>query len=86
INQAARLSDFSSGGTIWASKSLLTKLSPENRRHIRYGIRRKDEQGVETIVESTFATASSLADTTKQNDKLRDIDSLPIAEIFDITL
>jgi len=85
INQAARLSDFAAGGTIWASKSLLTKLSPENRRQIRYGIRRKDDQGVETIVESTFATAASLADFTKQNEKLKDIDSLPIAEIFDIT-
>ena len=84
INQSARLSDFAQGGTVWASKALLSKLSPENRRHIRYGIRRKDEQGVETIVESTFATASTLVDPARQSDKLRDIESLPIAEIIDI--
>lgn len=84
INQAARLSDFAPGGTIWASKSLLSKLSPENRRHIRYGIRRKDEQGLETIVESTFSTVANLTDPSRLHDKLRDIDSLPIAEIIDI--
>lgn len=84
INQAARLSDFSQGGTIWASKALLSKLSPENRRHIRYGIRRKDEQGVETIVEATFSTTSSMSDSTKYNEKLKDIALLPIAEIIDL--
>ena len=85
INQAARLSDFAQGGTIWASKALLSKLSPDNRHHIRYGIRRKDEQGVETIVESTFATVSTMGDPKEQNDKVKDIASLPIAEIIDIT-
>lgn len=84
INQAARLSDFAQGGTIWASKALLSKLSPDNRRRVRYGIRRRDDQDVETVVEATFATASSLLDSERQNDKLRDIASMPIAEIIDI--
>jgi len=84
INQAARLSDFAQGGTIWASKALLSKLSPDNRRRVRYGIRRRDDQDVETVVEATFAAASSLLDNERQNDKLRDIASMPIAEIIDI--
>lgn len=84
INQAARLSDFASGGTIWASKALLSKLSSENRHRIRFGIRRRDEQGLETLVESTFATVSSLLEPGKSAEKLRDIESLPIAEIIEI--
>ena len=86
INQAARLSDFAQGGTVWTSKALISKLSPENRRRISYGIRRRDEQGVETLVESTFSTISIMNEPARQNDKLRDIASLPIAEIIDITL
>lgn len=85
INQASRLSDFAQGGTIWTSKNLVSKLSPENRRHIRYGIRRRDEQGVENLIESTFSTISIMNEPARQNDKLRDIASLPIAEIIEIT-
>ena len=85
INQASRLSDFAQGGTIWTSKNLVSKLSPENRRHIRYGIRRRDEQGVENLIESTFSTISIMNEPARQNDKLRDIGSLPIAEIIEIT-
>jgi class 3 adenylate cyclase len=84
INQASRLSDFAQGGTIWTSKNLVSKLSPENRRHIRYGIRRRDDQGVENLIESTFSTISIMNEPARQNDKLRDIASLPIAEIIDI--
>ena len=84
INQASRLSDFAQGGTIWTSKNLVSKLSPEDRRHLRYGIRRRDEQGVENLVESTFSTISIMNEPGRQNDKLRDIASLPIAEIIDL--
>src|SRR3972149_2578504 len=68
INQASRLSDFAQGGTIWTSKNLVSKLSPENRRHIRYGIRRRDEQGVENLIESTFSTISIMNEPARQNE------------------
>lgn len=69
ISEAARLSEFASGSTIWASKTLISMLDPEHRNQIRYGIRTQDDQGVETLVESTFASPSSV---------------LPVAEIIEI--
>ena len=84
INQAARLSDFAPGGTLWVTKSLISKLSPEDRRHLRYGIRRKDSNGVEHLVEATFAPIGALLDPEKSLEKLRDIAALPVAEVIEV--
>lgn len=84
INQAARLSDFARGGTLWASKSLISKLSPEDRRRVRYGIRRVNSNGVEHLVEATFAPVASLLENSLPGDKLRDINALPVTEIIEL--
>ncbi|OGT12608.1 MAG: hypothetical protein A3J49_02470 [Gallionellales bacterium RIFCSPHIGHO2_02_FULL_57_16] len=84
INHASRLSDFARGGTIWASKSMMSKLVPEDRRKLRYGIRRRDAEGVETLVEATFSPVSALIDPDRHGKKLKDIGGLPVTEIVEV--
>lgn len=85
INQAARISDFARFGSIWATKSLIGKLSQEARDRIRYGVRREAEGNREVFVPSSFATVASLVPPHDDAScKLRDIATLPIAEIMDI--
>lgn len=84
INQASRLSDFARGGTLWVTKSLISKLTPEDRRQLRYGIRRKDGNGVEHLVEATFSPVGALLDPEQSRDKLHDIAALPVAEVIEL--
>ncbi len=85
INHAARLSDFAAGSTIWASKSLVSKLVPEERRKLRYGIRRRDSDGIETLVEATFAPVSALVDQEHHGKKMRDIAGMAVTEIVEVS-
>ena len=55
INQAARISDFSRFGAIWASKNLLGKLSAAERERLRYGVRRKNSDGQHVFVPFVFS-------------------------------
>lgn len=85
INHAARLSDFARGGAIWATKGLLGKLPSEERQRIRYGIRRKDGDGREVIVQSSYSRVTELVDMSlPRNEKLGDIAALPVTEIFGV--
>lgn len=86
INQAARISDFARFGDIWATKSLIGKLPQESRKNVDYGVRRKTGSGREVFVPTSFATIASLAENPEEvNDKLRDIATVPITEIVDVT-
>lgn len=85
INHAARLSDFASGNTIWASKSLVSKLAPEERRKLRYGIRRRDSDGLETLIEATFAPVSALVNQDHHGKKMRDIGGMAVTEIMEVS-
>jgi class 3 adenylate cyclase/DNA-binding transcriptional MerR regulator len=85
INQAARISDFARYGSIWATKSLIGKLSQEARERLRYGVRHEADGNREVFVPSSFATvASLLSPNDDASCKLRDIATVPIAEIMDI--
>ncbi len=85
INHAARLSDFARGGSIWATKNLLSKLTPEERRRIRYGIRRKDADGREILVGATYSRITEMLDIdAPRNDKLYDIAGLSVTEVIEI--
>ncbi len=87
INHAARLSDFARNGTIWATKNLLGKLSTTERQHIDFGIKRKNHDGSEILVNSSYSRISELLDPTGQKyDKLRDISALPVTEILGIRM
>lgn len=86
INHAARLSDFSRGGAIWATKNLLGKLPAEERRRVKFGIRRQDAEGREVFIEAFYSRISELAylNDAARNEKLNDIAALPVTEIMEI--
>lgn len=87
INHAARLSDYARNGTVWATKNLMGKLSSEERQRLTYGIRRKNHEGAEIFVKSSYSRIAELLDLTMpKHDKLRDIAALPVTEIVDIRL
>jgi adenylate cyclase len=82
LNRAARISDFARLGTIWATKNLIGKLSPEEKQRLKFGVTRKTNDGREVFVSSVFSNVDSLA--TDPTGKLKDIARLPIAEIVEI--
>ena len=85
INQAARISDFSRSGAIWATKNLLGKLSAEERQRIRYGVRRKGADGQHVFVPHVFSNVRRRGHHTAGNgDAHKDTALLPIAEIVEI--
>ncbi len=86
INQAARVSDFACHGAVWATKSLIGKLPAKERARLRYGVSRKAPSGQSLFVASSFSQVSSLLEQDgSRSEKLRDIATLPIAEIVEIS-
>jgi len=86
INQAARISDFSRSGAIWATKNLLGKLSAQERERIRYGVRRKGPDGQHVFVPHVFSTVRRRASHAAGGGEApKDVAPLPIAEILDIS-
>ena len=55
INHTGRLSDFARDGKIWATKSLIGKLTAAERTRVRYGITRRAADGREVFVGSSFS-------------------------------
>jgi class 3 adenylate cyclase len=82
INHASRLSEFARFGTIWATKNLLSKLAQQKRANVDFGITRKDADGQEHFVASSYSQLGSMVDLScERYEKLRDIAMLPITEI-----
>ncbi len=82
INQTARLSDFARQGSIWATKSLLSKLSNDERSLVKFGVTRKSEENGDRFIASSYAQVESLVDLRQDRiEKLRDIAQLAVAEI-----
>jgi class 3 adenylate cyclase len=87
INHAARLSDFARFGATWATKNFVGKLTADERAALQFGIMRKGQDGREHFVASSYAQLGSLIDlSAERNEKLREIATLPITEIRDVTL
>lgn len=85
INRSARLSDFARSGTVWATKNMLGKLTTRQREKIRYGIRRRTEDGESLIMQSSYSRISNLIDLNDSRyGKFQDIAVLPVTEILDI--
>jgi hypothetical protein len=80
-----RISDVARHGGIWASKSLIGKMSLKERERLSYGVRRRAPDGRELFVESSFSIVSSLLEQDGVRlEKLRDIATLAITEIVAI--
>jgi len=85
INHGARLSDFARYGAIWATKNMLGKLDADERKRIKFGVRRVAEGGRPVFVESTYVSVGSLLEPAQPRiDKLREIAALPVTEILDV--
>ena len=85
INQAARISDFSRSGAIWATKNLLGKLSADELRAIRYGVRRKGADGQHAFVPHVFSNVRRRGNQAAGiGEAHKDAGLLPIAEIVEI--
>lgn len=85
INQAARVSDFARHGSIWVTKSLISKLPVEERSRVVFGVRRKAPEGREVFVASSFSQMSTLLEQEGTRlEKLRDIATLPITEVIEL--
>ena len=84
IHHAARLSDFSRSGAIWATKNLLGKLSADERERIRYGVRRKGPDGQHVFVPHVFSNVRRRGGPTAGGEGHKDTLLLPIAEIAEI--
>lgn len=85
INQAARLSEFARHGSIWTTKSLISKLPVGERARISFGVRRRGPEGREVFIPSSYSQVGTLLEQTAERyDKLRDIATLAITEIVDI--
>jgi adenylate cyclase len=87
INHAARLSDFARFGTVWATKNFVSKLTPEERARVEFGINRRNEGDCEHFVASSYSQLGSLVDLDSERyEKMRVIATLPITEIRSVKL
>jgi len=85
INHCARLSDFARYGAIWATKNLLGRLDADERRRVKFGVRREGDGGQMVFVGSTYVSVGSLLDPAQpRSDKLREIAALPVTEIVEV--
>lgn len=85
INQAARISDVARHGGIWATKSLIGKMSAAERERVSYGVRRRAPDGRELFVASSFSIVSSLLEQDGVRlEKLKDIATLAITEVVSV--
>lgn len=84
INHTARLSDLARNGAIWATKSLLCKLLPEKRGHVRFGVWQRESHGEGRFISSTYIRVSSLLERHAKAGKLVDIAGLAVTEIIEV--
>ena len=83
INYAGRLSDFARYGSIWTTKNVIVKLSPQEMESVRFGVYRQ-ENDRQVFVENSFMRVVDLLDQTDRNrGKFMDIGNLPITEIVE---
>lgn len=84
VEHAEGLSEFASHGTIWTTKSLISKLTSVERKKLRYGIRRKNQES-EIIMESLFNRMTDLMGRgNAATGRLQSLARLPITEILDL--
>jgi class 3 adenylate cyclase len=87
LNHAVRISDFASFGSIWVTKNLIGKLTADEKQRLKYGVRRKSNDGRDIFVASVFSNVDSLTDTAAgPAEKLKGIARLPITEIVEIAV
>ena len=72
LAQTIKLSEFAHSGSIWASKTVIENLSPENRQRVEFGIRR-EIRGRKLIAPGIYSQVRELLNLEKLESKgLRD--------------
>jgi len=85
INHAGRLSDFARYGAVWTTKNVISKMNPDDKAKVRFGVYRSHHEH-ELFVENSFARVIDLLEgDTKRSGKFMDIATLPITEILSST-
>ena len=85
INHTARLSDMARFGQVWATKNFMSKLPPEDREKIDFGIERVGANGQRMLVQSSYSRVGNLVDVESGRFvKLQDIAGLAVTEIRNI--
>jgi hypothetical protein len=81
---ASHLSELGHFGSIWTTKDLLNRLTEEEKKKIRYGIRhQRPEQCL--LIENTFSRIMDLIPQDHSNAfQFQDIATLPVTEIFSL--
>jgi class 3 adenylate cyclase len=86
INHTSRLSDMARYGQVWATKNFMSKLPPEYRDKVQFGIERIGANGQRVMVPSSYSRVSNLVDVESgRYMKLQDIAGLAVAEIRSVT-
>ncbi len=86
INHTSRLSDMARYGQVWATKNFMSKLPPEYRDKVQFGIERVGANGQRVMVPSSYSRVSNLVDIESgRYVKLQDIAGLAVAEIRGVT-
>jgi hypothetical protein len=81
MNIAASLSEFAKNGEIWATKSVVSKLSREDRNRYCFGVHGKAQPGNGFIRDSFARLSDLLAESNPHYRQLSVIGNLPITEI-----
>jgi class 3 adenylate cyclase len=84
-NHAAQISNFARSGAVWVTRNLVGRLQPQERARLKYGVHRRNGEGREVFVASTFSRVANLADLAAPgNEALNAIAWLPITEVVDV--
>ncbi|MBU1902550.1 MAG: hypothetical protein KJ573_03045 [Proteobacteria bacterium] len=84
INYTGRLSDLARFGSILATKNMINKLTPEEVKQIRFGVRRRSE-GREIFVRNSFSRVLDLLEPSDPRyNKFLEIITLPVTEIVEL--
>ena len=81
---AVELSEFSQGGTIWASKEVIENLSPSNRERVEFGIR-LGLYGEGFVSLGLYSPVGALlSEGELQGKRLQNIEGLAVTEVLDV--
>jgi class 3 adenylate cyclase/DNA-binding transcriptional MerR regulator len=81
INIAGRLSDLAEDGEIWTTKNLISRLTQEERKLIRFGVHHENQTG-KIFIRNSFARICDIIQKNNLHDRhLSSIAGLPITEI-----
>jgi class 3 adenylate cyclase len=82
--EAVKLSEFSQGGNIWASKEVIENLSPSNRERVEFGIR-LELYGEGLVSPGLYAPVGELLTQEElQGKRLQSIENLPVTQLLDV--